>query len=97
MRPSHPGGVWHKPWDEVTQSEWVDDLFRIAISKPFVTAVSWRDFSDHQPHHLPHGGLLRKDVHPKIAYQRLEALKQEIWPHAPVQPEEDTNVLWPEA
>jgi hypothetical protein len=93
---AHPGGIWHKPWDEVTQSEWADDLVRIAISKPFVTAITWRDFSDHQPHLLPHGGLLRKDLHPKIAYQRLEALKQEIWPQAPMQQEPDSNILWPE-
>ncbi len=94
---AHPGGIWHKPWDEVTQSEWAEDFYRIAISKPFVAAIAWRDFSDHQPHYFPHGGLLRKDLHPKIAFQRLEALRQEIWPQAAAQTEEDSNVLWPEA
>jgi hypothetical protein len=89
------GGIWHKPWDEVIQSEWLEMFFRIAVSKPFVTAVSWRDFSDHQPHYFPHGGLMRKDLHPKIAYQRLAGLRYEIWPQTTAQPE-DSNVIWPE-
>ena len=90
------GGVWHKPWDETVQAEWLGEFYRVAISKPFVQAVSWRDFSDHQqPHEIPHGGLLRKDLHPKIAYQRLMTLRQEIWPKAAGA--EDSNVLFPDA
>jgi hypothetical protein len=94
--PAGGGGLWHKPWDEVIQSEWIELFYRIAASKPFVTGISWRDFSDHQPHYLPHGGLLRKDLHPKIAYQRLAGLKQELWPQGGAPPEE-SNVTWPEA
>jgi hypothetical protein len=90
------GGTWRKPWDEAVQSDWLDALFRVAISKPFVTAVTWRDFSDGQPHQVPHGGLLRKDLQPKIAYQRLMALRQDIWPQAAAGAEEP-NILWPEA
>ena len=87
------GGVWRKPWDEVIQSEWLDQFYRIAISKPFITSVSWRDFSDHQPHCFPHGGLLRKDAHPKIGYQRLVAMRQEMWPEGPATHTEG-NVVW---
>jgi hypothetical protein len=74
------GGVWRKPWDENVQADWLDAFYRVAIGKAFVTAVSWRDFSDHQPHYLPHGGLLRKDLHPKVAFQKLLAVRHEIWP-----------------
>jgi len=89
------GGVWRKPWDEIVQSDWLDEFYHIAISKPFVTAVSWRDFSDHQAHYFPHAGLLRKDLHPKIAYRKLVGVRQEIWPAGGPQGG-DTNVLWPE-
>lgn len=88
------GGKWRRPWDEVTQAEWVDEFFRIAISKPFVTAITWRDFSDHKAHLVPHGGLLRKDTQPKIAFQQLLGVRQAIWPEtagdAP-----DSNVVFP--
>jgi len=88
------GGAWNKPWDETVQAEWLAGFYRVAVSKPFVHAVSWRDFADHQPHELPHGGLLRKDLHPKIAYQRLMALRQEIWPQAAGA--DESNVLFPD-
>jgi hypothetical protein len=89
------GGLWHKPWDETVQAEWANDFYRVAISKPYVQAISWRDFSDQQAHEVPHGGLLRKDMHPKIAYQRLMALKQEIWPQAAGA--DEGNIFFPEA
>ena len=87
------GGIWRRPWDEVGQSDWIDGFYRIAIAKPFITAISWRDFSDHQPHHVPHGGLLRKDAHPKIGYERLVGVRQEIWPGGPAT-HTDGNVVW---
>ncbi len=74
------GGVWRQNWDEVVQSEWAGTFYRTAISKSFVTAVAWRDFTDHQPHHFPHAGLLRKNQHPKIAFQRLVNVRNDIWP-----------------
>ena len=77
-------------------SDWIDDFYRIAISKPFVTAVSWRDFSDHKTHYFPHGGLLRNNGSPKIAYQRLMGVRQEIWPEGPASGA-DSNVVWPES
>jgi hypothetical protein len=81
------GGIWHKPWDETVQSDWVDEVCRIAISKPFITSISWRDYSDHQAHYIPHGGLLRRDTHPKTAFQRLVSLRKEIWPELHNEPE----------
>ena len=89
------GGVWHQPWDESVQAEWLQTFYHVAMGKPFVTAISWRDFSDHEAHYFPHGGLLRKNLQPKIAYQRLLGLRQEIWPDA-AGGEGPSNVLWPE-
>lgn len=76
------GGVWKRNWDEVVQSDWAGAFYHTAISKPFVAGVSWRDFTDHQAHHFPHGGLLRKNRHPKIAFQRLVNVRSEIWPQS---------------
>jgi hypothetical protein len=89
------GGVWRKPWDEAVQSDWLGEFYRLAISKPFVAGVSWRDFSDHQAHYFPHGGLLRKNLQPKIAFQRLVNVRHEIWPEGG--PAETGNVVFPEA
>jgi hypothetical protein len=88
------GGTWRQPWDEAVQGEWLAEFYRLAISKPFITAVSWRDFSDHQAHCFPHGGLLRKNLHPKIALERLVNVRQELWPEGG--PAEAGNVVFPE-
>jgi len=76
------GGIWRRPWDEGVQSDWLQEFYHLAISKPFITAISWRDFSDHQPHYFPHGGLLGKDLHPKAAYQKLVGVRRQIWPQS---------------
>jgi len=89
-------GVWRQPWDEVVQSDWLDAFYRVAISKPFVRSISWRDFTDEGPHYFPHGGLLRADGKPKIAYQRLAALRREIWPGGGRVGDGNANVVWPE-
>jgi len=89
-------GTWRKPWDEVVQSDWIDAFYHIAISKPFVHAITWRDFTDQGRHYFPHGGLLRADGKPKIAYQRLAGMRQEIWPGGGPVGDADANVVWPE-
>ena len=72
------GGVWHAAWDEAVQAEWLKGFYEIALSKPFVETVSWRDLSDQDPHYLPGGGLLRTDLSPKPAFERLCELRNSI-------------------
>ena len=72
------GGAWRSDWTEEVQSEWVRSFYEIALSKPFVDTVTWRDLGDHSKHYLPHGGLLRGDLSPKPAYEQLAALRQGI-------------------
>jgi len=64
-------GRWHTPWSPRLQAEWLQAFYRMAISKPFVESVSWRDLADYEGHHLPHGGLCQNDMTPKLAYKEL--------------------------
>lgn len=73
-------GQWHRPWDEAVQSEWVDWFYRIAVGKPFVTAVSWTELSDRPGHQFPHAGLVDGDLQPKQSYAMMLGMKKEIWP-----------------
>ncbi len=72
------GGVWHRQWDEDVQADWLKGFYEIALSKPYVETVSWRDLSDRDPHFLPGGGLLRADLSPKSAFERLSELRSNI-------------------
>jgi hypothetical protein len=78
-KPADSGGQWMGPWTEERQADWVEKFCRVAFSKPYVESVTWRDLSDAAPHFIPHSGLLRADGSPKPAYERLLALKKELF------------------
>ena len=64
-------GCWHVPWSQRLQAEWLQAFCRVAMSKPFVETITWRDLADYEGHYLPHGGLCRNDLTPKLAYREL--------------------------
>ena len=68
--------AWHRPWDEDTQADWLEGVYTLAYSRPFVDGAHWFDFVD--PHfYLPSGGLIRSpEGEPKEAYRRLQALQR---------------------
>lgn len=67
----HEPYVWHRHWDQDLQAEWVEGLYSLAYSKPWIEAINWYDFVD--PHSwIKGGGLLespkgeRKEVFRRI-------------------------------
>lgn len=71
-------GTWRGPWSEAVQAEWLRRFYEIAMSKPFVETVAWRDLADVTGHYLPHGGLLRADLSPKPAYDQLMVFRKNL-------------------
>jgi endo-1,4-beta-xylanase len=68
-------GVWHRPWDEELQVEWMEGFYTICYSKPFVEAITWWDFADYRPgHFFPHGGFLDHEYVPKKSFFHLKRL-----------------------
>jgi hypothetical protein len=66
---------WHRPWDEELQADWLEEIYTILYSKPWIEAVNWYDFVDPYSF-IKNGGLLsspKGEVKP--AYERLESLK----------------------
>ncbi len=72
---AYRGGKWHVPWSQRLQAEWLQAFYRVAVSKPFVESVCWRDLSDAPGHYLPHGGLCTASLEPKLAYKELRSFK----------------------
>jgi len=64
-------GQWHQPWNQRLQAEWLQAFYRIALSKPYVESVTWRDLADTPGHYLPHGGLCRENLDPKLIFHEL--------------------------
>jgi len=73
--PVAKAGLWHAQWSQRLQAEWLQAFYRIAISKPFVDSVCWRDLADYEGHHVSHGGLCKNDMHLKLAYKELRNFK----------------------
>lgn len=67
------------PEGEAEQADQAERLYTVLFSHPAVEAITWWTFCDLRPWDIPPGGLLRKDVTPKPAYERLRTLIRERW------------------
>lgn len=69
---------WHRHWDPELQAEWLDQIYTVLYSKPWVEAINWYDFVDPYSF-IDNGGLLANPQgKQKPAYHRLKRL-QERW------------------
>ncbi len=71
-------GMWHRPWDQALQSEWIDQFFKIALSKPFVNSVSYSNFADSSSDLISGSGLLTKNIKPKKAFMTIAKIQKHI-------------------
>ena len=72
-------GAWPTtPRGEQAQADYVERLYKLLFSHPAVQAIHWWDLEDGAWQGAP-GGLLRADLAPKPAYDRLLKLIRETW------------------
>lgn len=69
-------GYWRRPWSEPVQSRWLEAVFQIAISKPFVEAIAWQDLIDYPNIELPLSGLLDEEIRLKQSFRRLVGFRR---------------------
>lgn len=65
-------------WDEQTQAEYAEQFYQVCFAHPAVEAITWWDLCDSGAW-LRGGGLLRADLTPKPARDRLYDLIQRKW------------------
>ncbi len=79
------GGGWAvtTPDGELEQAEKTVNFYRLLFSHPAVEALTWWDFSDYHAWQGAPAGLVRADMSPKPAYDRLlKLIKGEWWTRA---------------
>lgn len=76
-------GSWRRPWSTTVQAHWLEAMMQIALSKPFVESVAWRELMDHEAMELPMSGLIDAEFQPKLGLVRYAAFRRNLWAAAP--------------
>jgi hypothetical protein len=76
LDPSH-AGRWHRPWDPQLQADWLDAVYKLAYSKPYVESISWGNLAD-LSNSVPGGGLFDDMLRPKPAFAKLQDLREKL-------------------
>ncbi|MCF7957903.1 MAG: endo-1,4-beta-xylanase [Phycisphaerae bacterium] len=71
-------GYWHGPWSEQSQANWLEQVYRISMGRPFIETITWQDIADKPDGILQHGGLVDAKLKPKQAFERITQLKDEL-------------------
>lgn len=71
-------GVWHKTWDRKRQALWLDQFYRIAMSKPMVDAVVYGNLADYSQSPIQHSGVLTEAFKPKDGYKVIRRFREYI-------------------
>jgi hypothetical protein len=72
-------GFWHSKWDRASQAEWLDQLYRIILGKPFIDGVIYSNFTDIKDGPIADSGLLTPSLEPKDAYLTLKKYHDRIF------------------
>jgi GH35 family endo-1,4-beta-xylanase len=70
-------GRWKRPWDPQLQAEWIDTVYKLALSKPFIESVAWSNLADINTS-IPAGGLLDDMLRPKPAFHKIQELREAL-------------------
>jgi GH35 family endo-1,4-beta-xylanase len=91
--PKQDSGWTTTPEGEQRQAEHVAEFYTVLFSHPAVEAITWWDFSDQDAWQRAPAGLVRSDMSPKPAYEKLcELIKGKWWTKTEVQTDSGATV-----
>jgi hypothetical protein len=67
-------GIWHEEWDQTRQGQWIEQFYKIALSKPFVERVTYSNLADTDDGAIANSGLLTAQLEPRESYRTLKKL-----------------------
>jgi hypothetical protein len=71
-------GVWKKPWDQAVQAEWVEQLYKITLGRPYVATATYSHLIDSPASAIPAAGLIDEQMNPKKAYVTIGKFQKMI-------------------
>jgi len=72
-------GLWHQEWDQTRQGQWIEQFYKIALSKPFVDTVTYSNLADVEDSTITNSGLLTDQLEPKKSFRTLKKLHKLIF------------------
>jgi len=69
-------GIWHKSWDQSVQAQWLEQFYKIALSKPFVNTITYSNLTDGRNEIVPDSGLLTEKLEPKKSFTTIRRLQK---------------------
>lgn len=70
-------GRWKRPWDPQLQAEWMDAVYHLALSKPYIESIAWGNLADINPG-MPGGGLLDDMLRAKPSFEKLKQMREKF-------------------
>lgn len=67
-------GTWRQEWDQSQQAQWIEQFYKIVLSKPFVDAVTYSALADMDDNTISNSGLLTSQLEPKNSFRVLKKL-----------------------
>ena len=72
-------GIWHSKWDEELQGQWMEQFYKIALSKPFIDSVVYSNLVDNKDSIISSSGLLKENLEPKRSFMVMKKLHNVIF------------------
>jgi hypothetical protein len=72
-------GIWHQQWSQARQAQWLEQFYKIALSKPFVDTVTYSNLTDTADSIIAYSGLLTDRLEPKKSFSTLKKLQHAIF------------------
>jgi hypothetical protein len=72
-------GTWHQQWNQSRQAQWLEQFYKIALSKPFVDSVTYSNIVDTPDSTIAYSGLLTDQLIPKKSFNTLKKLRNSIF------------------
>ena len=71
-------GFWHKPWDQQIQAQWIEQVYKIVLAKPFIHSITYSNLADSAEMEVLKSGLMNEKFEPKKVLISLAKMQRTI-------------------
>jgi hypothetical protein len=72
------GGHWKADWSEATQAEWIEQLYKITLGRPYISSVTYSQFADGGEKTLSGAGLFDEKLNPQKVFMTIGKFQKAI-------------------